>query len=94
MAAAKAKLLARLGCDVVINREEIGIGGELAVGADTVELAKRLGRAVRSQLGEDPHVAFDQVGRATFGSGGAGQRERCGARPRERPQDQFRRTGV
>ncbi|MGW7384550.1 hypothetical protein [Streptomyces sp. NPDC054794] len=57
----------RLGCDVVINREEIGIGGELAVGADTVELAKRLGRAVRSQLGEDPHVAFDHVGRATFG---------------------------
>ncbi|MFD4509084.1 crotonyl-CoA carboxylase/reductase [Streptomyces sp. NPDC058457] len=64
---AKAKLLARLGCDVVINREEIGIGGELAAGADTVEAAKRLGRAVRSQVGEDPHIVFDHVGRATFG---------------------------
>ncbi|MFD7133815.1 crotonyl-CoA carboxylase/reductase [Streptomyces sp. NPDC059894] len=64
---AKAKLLAKLGCDVVINREEIGIGGRVAAGADTVELAKRLGRAVRAELGEDPHVVFDHVGRATFG---------------------------
>lgn len=63
----KAKLLKRLGCDVVINREEIGIGGVQAAGAPTVELAKRLGRAIRSELGEDPHVVFDHVGRATFG---------------------------
>ncbi|MFJ6658979.1 crotonyl-CoA carboxylase/reductase [Streptomyces sp. NPDC091377] len=63
----KAKLLTRLGCDVVINRTEIGIGGQVSPGADTVELAKRLGRAVRAELGEDPHVVFDHVGRATFG---------------------------
>ncbi|MFD6422246.1 crotonyl-CoA carboxylase/reductase [Streptomyces sp. NPDC060198] len=64
---AKAKQLRKLGCDVVINREEIGIGGEPAAGAGTVELAKRLGRAIRAELGEDPHVVFDHVGRATFG---------------------------
>jgi crotonyl-CoA reductase len=64
---AKAKLLAKLGCDVVINREEIGIGGVPAPGAETVELAKRLGRAVRKEVGEDPHVVFDYVGQATFG---------------------------
>ena len=63
----KAKLLRNLGCDVVINREEIGIGGTQASGASTVELAKRLGRAIRAELGEDPHVVFDHVGRATFG---------------------------
>ncbi|MET8825646.1 crotonyl-CoA carboxylase/reductase [Streptomyces sp. NPDC004610] len=63
----KAKLLRRLGCDVVINRTEIGIGGEVAAGADTVDRAKRLGRAIRAELGEDPHVVFDHVGRATFG---------------------------
>ncbi|MGW4233402.1 crotonyl-CoA carboxylase/reductase [Streptomyces sp. NPDC004980] len=64
---AKAKQLAKLGCDVVINREEIGIGADPGAGAGTVELAKRLGRAIRSELGEDPHVVFDHVGRATFG---------------------------
>ncbi|MFJ9626145.1 crotonyl-CoA carboxylase/reductase [Streptomyces sp. NPDC091280] len=63
----KAKLLRRLGCDIVINREEIGVGGVPADGRETVELAKRLGRAIRAELGEDPHVVFDYVGRATFG---------------------------
>lgn len=51
----------------MINREEIGIGGDPGSGPGTVELAKRLGRAIRAELGEDPHVVFDHVGRATFG---------------------------
>ncbi|MEV5510717.1 crotonyl-CoA carboxylase/reductase [Streptomyces orinoci] len=63
---AKARQLRELGCDVVINRSEIGLGGELTP-ERTIEYGKRLGRIIRDQVGEDPHVAFDYVGRATFG---------------------------
>ncbi|MFJ9536539.1 crotonyl-CoA carboxylase/reductase [Streptomyces sp. NPDC101225] len=66
--AAKAALLHRLGCDVVIDRSEIGMGGDQAPTPErTIELGKRLGREIRRQVGEDPHVVFDYVGRATFG---------------------------
>jgi len=64
----KAKVLSDLGCDVVINRDEIGMTGE--EGADprrAIEFGKRISRIVRAEVGEDPHVAFDYVGRATFG---------------------------
>ncbi|WP_328973708.1 crotonyl-CoA carboxylase/reductase [Streptomyces sp. NBC_00239] len=64
----KAEVLRRLGCDVVINRNEIGMGGDEALTPErTIELGKRLGREIRRQVGEDPHVVFDYVGRATFG---------------------------
>ncbi|PWI09294.1 crotonyl-CoA carboxylase/reductase [Streptomyces sp. NWU339] len=64
----KAEVLRRLGCDVVINRNEIGMGGDDALTPQrTIELGKRLGREIRRQVGEDPHVVFDYVGRATFG---------------------------
>ncbi|WP_369033845.1 MULTISPECIES: crotonyl-CoA carboxylase/reductase [Streptomyces] len=64
----KARLLRSLGCDVVINREEIGLDSDEPPSPErTTELGKRLGRAIRSALGEDPHVVFDFVGRATFG---------------------------
>ncbi|WP_109031520.1 crotonyl-CoA carboxylase/reductase [Streptomyces rubrogriseus] len=67
---AKADLLRRLGCDVVINRSELGMGD----GGDTdgdpgrraIEDGKRLGRIIRREVGEDPHIAFDFIGRATF----------------------------
>lgn len=64
----KAKIVESLGCDVVINREEIGIGDD-ASGDPTrvIELGKSLGRAIRSRVGEDPHIAFDYIGQATFG---------------------------
>ncbi|AXK37055.1 crotonyl-CoA carboxylase/reductase [Streptomyces armeniacus] len=62
----KAELLRSLGCDVVINRSEIGIGGELTP-ERTIEQGKRLGRLIRREVGEDPHIAFDYVGRSTFG---------------------------
>ena len=66
--AAKAALLRRLGCDVVIDRGEIGMGGDAPPTPErTIELGKRLGREIRRQVGEDPHVVFDYVGRATFG---------------------------
>jgi crotonyl-CoA reductase len=63
---AKAAQLRALGCDVVLNREELGIGG-----ADdprgAADVGKRLGRAIRAEVGEDPHIVFDCIGRATFG---------------------------
>ncbi|NUS15579.1 MAG: crotonyl-CoA carboxylase/reductase [Streptomyces sp.] len=66
--ARKAALLHRLGCDVVIDRGEIGMGGDTPPTPErTIELGKRLGREIRRQVGEDPHVVFDYVGRATFG---------------------------
>ncbi|MEU6948628.1 crotonyl-CoA carboxylase/reductase [Streptomyces sp. NPDC046316] len=62
----KAKALQALGCDVIINREELGLT-EPQTPEDVIEQGKRLGRAIRREVGEDPHVAFDYVGRATFG---------------------------
>jgi crotonyl-CoA reductase len=63
----KARMLRRLGCEVIINREEIGMGGGPVSPERTIELGKRLGSIIRTQVGEDPHVVFDYVGRATFG---------------------------
>ncbi|GAA1368727.1 crotonyl-CoA carboxylase/reductase [Streptomyces beijiangensis] len=65
---AKAEVLRRLGCDVVLNRAEIGLGEDSPRTPEaTIELGKRLGRAIRDAVGEDPHVVFDYIGRATFG---------------------------
>ncbi|MFJ9155122.1 crotonyl-CoA carboxylase/reductase [Streptomyces sp. NPDC102270] len=65
---AKADILRSLGCDVVINRNEIGLSGDDALTPDrTIEMGKRLGRAIRAAVGEDPHVVFDFIGQATFG---------------------------
>lgn len=64
----KADLLRRLGCDVVINREDLGMDGH--TGDDpqqTLGIGRRLGRIIRREVGEDPHVVVDYVGRATFG---------------------------
>jgi crotonyl-CoA reductase len=63
----KAKIVAELGCDVVVNREEIGVGVEPESPEHTIELGKHLGRVIRRELGEDPHIAFDYIGQATFG---------------------------
>ncbi|MFG2312777.1 crotonyl-CoA carboxylase/reductase [Streptomyces sp. NPDC048566] len=64
----KAAALRRLGCDVVIDRRAIGMDGDGPLTPErTIELGKRLGREIRRQVGEDPHVVFDYVGRATFG---------------------------
>ncbi|WP_328338865.1 crotonyl-CoA carboxylase/reductase [Streptomyces violaceus] len=60
----KARLLRSLGCDAVINRQEV-LGGD-----DTLlrrpEGWKKMGRAVRDAVGEDPHIVFEHVGKATF----------------------------
>lgn len=62
----KAKALRALGCDVVINRAEIGLGAPGSA-EETIEQGKHLGRVIRREVGEDPSVAFDYIGRATFG---------------------------
>jgi crotonyl-CoA reductase len=61
----KADLVERLGCQVVLDRHELGLdnGNE-----SDPELWRRLGSAVRKKVGEDPHVVFEHVGRATFGA--------------------------
>lgn len=64
--AAKAKILDQLGCDVVINRSELGIDAAPATLAEAVESGKRLGKAIRARAGEDPHIVVDYVGQATF----------------------------
>ncbi|WP_416974887.1 crotonyl-CoA carboxylase/reductase [Streptomyces sp. 4F14] len=64
----KAALVRELGCDVVIDRRELGMPADgRPTPEQTVEIGKRLGSIVRREVGEDPHIAFDYVGRATFG---------------------------
>jgi crotonyl-CoA reductase len=65
----KADLLRTLGCDVVLDRTELGLdlgATEQASEEHTAAAGKRLGRAIRAAVGEDPHTVFDYVGRATF----------------------------
>ncbi|MGW3539757.1 crotonyl-CoA carboxylase/reductase [Nocardia niigatensis] len=65
----KVELARRMGCDVVVNRQHFGIPDD---DQDPVERAvtvgKRLGKIIRAEVGEDPHVAFDYVGQETFGT--------------------------
>ncbi len=60
---AKAQLLERIGCDVVLRRDELGLDG-----LGEVEMGKRVGGEIRRRLGEDPHIVFEHVGRETFGA--------------------------
>lgn len=76
----KAELLERLGCRHVINRRELGFPDDREAvgpdgaghggggGPDSVERWRALGAAIRKQVGEDPHVVFEHVGRETFGA--------------------------
>lgn len=59
----KARLLERLGCDLVLRRDELGLDG-----LGEVELGKRVGGEIRRHFGEDPHIVFEHVGRETFGA--------------------------
>ncbi|MBW5422933.1 crotonyl-CoA carboxylase/reductase, partial [Streptomyces sp. BG9H] len=63
----KARALRRLGCDVVINRNDIGLGHRVPTPEEAIALGKQLGRRIRAEVGEDPHVVFDYIGAATFG---------------------------
>jgi crotonyl-CoA reductase len=57
----KAELLRRLGCDLVLRRDELELDG-----LSEVEMGKRVGAEIRRHLGEDPHIVFEYVGRETF----------------------------
>jgi crotonyl-CoA reductase len=64
----KARLARTLGCAAVIDRHELGLDERAAADPEnTPELGRRLGRAIRAAVGEDPHVVFDYTGRSTFG---------------------------
>jgi crotonyl-CoA reductase len=60
---AKAQLLERMGCDLVLRRDELGLEGMAAE-----EMGRVLGKEIRRELGEDPHIVFDYVGRETIGA--------------------------
>jgi crotonyl-CoA reductase len=65
---AKAEVLRRLGTDVIVTRDEIGLTDDPSDDPDRVlEIGKRLGRLVRERAGRDPDIVFEHVGRATFG---------------------------
>ena len=59
--AEREKAARKLGCTVVLNRTEIGLTADGGLVS-----AKRLGTAIRREVGEDPHIAFEHVGSATF----------------------------
>ncbi|WP_217558942.1 crotonyl-CoA carboxylase/reductase [Streptomyces sp. GbtcB6] len=61
----KARHALAMGCDHVIDRQEIGLTGDAP--SDPAAVGKRLGKAIRKATGEDPHIVFEHVGRATFG---------------------------
>lgn len=64
----KAERLRALGCDVVINREQLSLGTWDPADPDQVVAAgKAIGRIIRKEAGGDPHIAFDYTGRSTFG---------------------------
>lgn len=58
---ARERALERLGCDVILRRDLLGLDD-----MDEVEGARVLGHAIRAETGEDPHIVFDYVGRKTF----------------------------
>ncbi|GGK76663.1 crotonyl-CoA carboxylase/reductase [Mangrovihabitans endophyticus] len=68
--AAKAAAARRLGCDVVVDRAQIGLGDGVAGGGVPVDSrstpGRRLGTLIRRAVGEDPHIVFEHTGRATF----------------------------
>jgi crotonyl-CoA reductase len=61
---AKARLARELGCEGVINREDLGDSG----GLGDVKGWRRLGEEIRRQVGEDPHIVFEHSGQETFGA--------------------------
>lgn len=61
----KAERARAYGCHAVINRAEVGLTGDAP--DDPAAVGKRLGKRIRAAVGEDPHIVFEHVGRATFG---------------------------
>ncbi|MDX3236914.1 crotonyl-CoA carboxylase/reductase [Streptomyces sp. ME03-5709C] len=60
----KAAILKKLGCHTVIDRTHIEQGDPTTL--QRPEGWKKLGTTIRDTLGEDPHIIFEHVGKATF----------------------------
>ncbi|MFE0171800.1 crotonyl-CoA carboxylase/reductase [Streptomyces sp. NPDC059002] len=61
----KAQIARDLGCELVIDRRDIG---EISADPEVaVKSGKRLGKIIREEIGEDPNIVFEHVGRDTFG---------------------------
>ncbi|ATL71616.1 crotonyl-CoA carboxylase/reductase [Nocardia terpenica] len=61
----KAEIARKLGCELVIDRREIG---EISPDPETtVAAGRQLGKIIRREIGEDPNIVFEHVGRQTFG---------------------------
>ncbi|MFI5685198.1 crotonyl-CoA carboxylase/reductase [Streptomyces sp. NPDC051636] len=60
----KARVLATLGCEAVINRADIENGDPALL--QRPDGWKKMGKAIRAAVGEDPHIVFEHVGRTTF----------------------------
>jgi crotonyl-CoA reductase len=64
----KARLARELGCELVIDRSEIAVAGDPESPEHAIAVGKRIGKIIRKELGEDPHVVFDYIGKETFGT--------------------------
>ncbi len=64
---ARGDLLDKLGCHAVIDRRSVGLD-DTDDDSDPTASWRALGSAIRKQVGEDPHVVFEHVGRKTFGA--------------------------
>ncbi|WP_028569272.1 crotonyl-CoA carboxylase/reductase [Salinispora tropica] len=64
----KAEAMRRLGCEVILNRTEIGITDEIADDPkQVIRAGVRLGEMINEQVGRAPDIVFEHIGRPTFG---------------------------
>jgi crotonyl-CoA reductase len=64
----KAELLRDLGCDAVINRKEKAYRFWADEHTQDESEWRRLGKDIRSLVGEDPNIVFEHPGRQTMGA--------------------------
>ncbi|MDH6223004.1 crotonyl-CoA carboxylase/reductase [Streptomyces pseudovenezuelae] len=66
--AQKEAAVRALGCDVVINRTELGITDDIADDPRHVlETGRKLAKLVVEKAGREPDIVFEHTGRVTFG---------------------------
>ncbi|NUH42939.1 crotonyl-CoA carboxylase/reductase [Streptomyces samsunensis] len=66
--AQKEAAVRALGCDLVINRTELGITDEMADDPRLVlETGRKLAKLVVEKAGREPDIVFEHTGRVTFG---------------------------
>lgn len=63
----KVDLARALGCDLVINRTQLHFD-DADPAAAAISIGRQIRQIIRAEIGEDPHVAFDCIGQATFGA--------------------------